>query len=122
MYKLPKIALPFIIGAIVLVIILTKSAVTIGSGEAGVLYKTFDGGVVIDEPPLGEGFHIVAPWNKVYIYEVRRQEIFEKMKVLSSNGLDIQLDASAWFQPDYADLGKLHQEKSEQYKERILLP
>ncbi|MFH6603772.1 prohibitin family protein [Maribacter algicola] len=122
MERLPKIALPVVFVLIALVILISKSAVTIGSGEAGVLYKTFGGGVVTDEPPLGEGFHIVAPWNKVYVYEVRQQEVFEKMKVLSSNGLDIQLDASTWFQPKYQDLGKLHQEKSEQYIERILLP
>ncbi|MEY8849040.1 prohibitin family protein [Psychroserpens sp. XS_ASV72] len=122
MEKLPKIALPVVFGAIVLLILLAKSAVTIGSGEAGVLYKTFGGGVVTDEPPLGEGFHIVAPWNKVYVYEVRRQEIFEKMKVLSSNGLDIQLDASAWYKPDEANLGKLHQEIGENYLNRIILP
>ena len=122
MEKLPKIGLPIIIGAIVLIIVLAKSAITIDSGEAGVLYKTFGGGVVTDAPPLGEGFHLVAPWNKVYVYEVRRQELFEKMKVLSSNGLDIQLDASAWYQPKYEELGKLHQEIGENYLERILLP
>ncbi|MFS4455505.1 prohibitin family protein [Maribacter sp. 2304DJ31-5] len=122
MDKLPKIALPAIFIFILLVILISKSAVTIGSGEAGVLYRTFGGGVVTDEPPLGEGFHIVAPWNKVYIYEVRQQEVFEKMNVLSSNGLDIKLDASAWFQPKYAELGKLHQEKGEDYVQRVLLP
>ena len=122
MEKLPKIGLPIIIIFIFLVIGIAKSAVTIGSGEAGVLYRTFGGGVVTDEPPLGEGFHIVAPWNKVYIYEVRRQELFEKMKVLSSNGLDIQLDASAWYQPKYNELGKLHQEIGENYLNRIILP
>ncbi|UKM63986.1 prohibitin family protein [Flavobacteriaceae bacterium GSB9] len=122
MEKLPKVALPLIIGAIVLVIILTKSAVTIESGEAGVLFKTFGEGVVVDEPAMGEGFHIVAPWNKVFIYEVRQQEILEKMNVLSSNGLDIKLEASVWFQPDFSNLGRLHQEKSEMYKERVLLP
>lgn len=122
MDKLPKIALPVIFALVLIIILISKSAVTIGSGEAGVLYKTFGGGVVTDEPPLGEGFHIVAPWNKVFIYEVRQQEVYEKMKVLSSNGLDIQLEASTWFQPKYEDLGKLHKEKSEMYKERILLP
>ena len=122
MEKLPKVALPAIIIAIVLIVLLSKSAVTIGSGEAGVLFKTFGEGVVINEPPLGEGFHIVAPWNKIYIYEVRQQEILEKMNVLSSNGLDIKLEASIWFQPNFSDLGKLHQEKSEMYKERVLLP
>lgn len=122
MEKLPKIGLPILIGIIVLIIVIAKSAVTIDSGEAGVLFRTFGEGVVIDEPPMGEGFHIVAPWNKVYVYEVRQQEVFEKMNVLSSNGLDIKLDASIWFQPDFNNLGKLHQEKSEQYISRVLLP
>lgn len=122
MEKLPKIGIPIMVILIILIILLAKSAVTIGSGEAGVLYRTFGGGVVTDEPPMGEGFHIVAPWNDVIIYEVRQQEIFEKLKVLSSNGLEIQIDASAWYQPEYNNLGKLHQEKSENYLQRVLQP
>ncbi|OUR91976.1 peptidase [Flavobacteriales bacterium 34_180_T64] len=122
MEKLPKIAFPMILIVVVLVILLAKSAVTIGSGEAGVLYKTFDNGVVTDKPALGEGFHIIAPWNKVIIYEVRQQELFEKMKVLSSNGLDIILETTAWYMPKSSDLGKLHQEKGENYLDRIIKP
>jgi len=120
--QLPKVTLPILILGIFLIIFLSKSVVTIEAGEAGVLWKRFGGGVVTEQPPLGEGFHIVAPWNKVYVYEVRRQELFEKMKVLSSNGLDIQLDASAWYQPKTLELGKLHQEIGEGYLERIILP
>ncbi|MEP2281263.1 prohibitin family protein [Maribacter sp.] len=122
MDKLPKIALPAIFIFIVVVIAISKSTVTIDSGQAGVLYKTFGDGVVTDEPPMGEGFHLVAPWNKVFIYEVRQQEVLEKMNVLSSNGLDIKLEASAWFEPIRNDLGKLHQEKGEDYVQRVLLP
>ena len=122
MDKLPKIALPTIVLIILAFILISKSTIIIGSGEAGVLYRTLGDGVVTDEPPLGEGFHFVAPWNKVYVYEVRRQEIFEKMKVLSSNGLDIQLDASAWYMPNYDNLGNLHQKIGENYLQRILLP
>jgi len=122
MDKLPKIALPVVVVFIALVILISKSAVTIDSGKAGVLYKTFGGGVVTDEPPLGEGFHVVAPWNKVFIYEVRQQEVLEKMNVLSSNGLDIKLEASAWFEPVRSKLGLLHQEKGEEYIQRVLLP
>jgi prohibitin 1 len=32
------------------------------------------GGVVTDAPPKGEGFKIIAPWNRVVIYNVRQQE------------------------------------------------
>jgi len=122
MNKLPKIGVPIIILLVLTIIILAKSAVTIRSGEAGVLYKTFGGGVVIDKPPLGEGFHLIAPWNKVIEYEVRQQELFEKMKVLSSNGLEIQIDASAWYVPVYNDLGNLHQTLGQNYLQRVIQP
>ncbi len=122
MDKLPKIALPIVFGLVILAVLLSKSAVTIGSGEAGVLYKTFGGGVVTDQPPMGEGFHIVAPWNDVFVYEVRQQELFEKMKVLSSNGLEIQIDASAWYQPVQNELGTLHQNLGEGYLDRVIKP
>ena len=122
MERLPKIAVPLFIGIVILIIVIAKSTVTIDSGEAGVLYRTFGGGVVTENPPLSEGFHFVAPWNKVFVYEVRQQSLDEKMTVLSSNGLEIKLDASVWFQPAYDDLGKLHKEKSEAYIERLLKP
>ncbi|TRZ45238.1 prohibitin family protein [Robertkochia solimangrovi] len=122
MNNLPKIGIPVIIIAIALIIFIAKSTVTIGSGEAGVLYRTLSGGVVTDEPPLSEGFHLVAPWNKVFVYEVRQQSVSEKMQVLSSNGLEIKLDASAWFQPMYEKLGLLHKEKGEDYVTRVLQP
>lgn len=122
MEKLPKLTVPVIIGIILIIILIAKSSVTIKAGDAGVLYQTFGNGVVTDKPPLGEGFHIIAPWNKVFIYEMRQQELSERMQVLSSNGLEIKLDASAWYQPVYEDVAKLHQEKGENYLERIIMP
>ena len=122
MEKLPKLTIPVIVGIVLFIILISKSSVTISSGHAGVLYQTFGNGVVTDEPPLGEGFHIIAPWNKVFIYEVRQQELSEKMQVLSSNGLEIKLDASAWYQPESNDIAKLHQEKGENYLQRVIQP
>ena len=122
MEKLPKLTLPVIVGLILLIILLSKSSVTIKSGHVGVLYQTFGNGVVTDKAPLGEGFHIIAPWNRVFIYESRQQELSDKMQVLSSNGLEIKLDASAWYQPVYSDVAKLHQEKGENYLQRVIMP
>lgn len=122
MEKLPKLTIPVIIGIIFLIILISKSSITIKSGHAGVLYKTFGDGVVTDKPPLGEGFHIIAPWNRVFVYEVRQQELSEKMQALSSNGLEIRIDASAWYQPIYSDIAKLHQEKGENYLQRVIQP
>ena len=120
--QIPKGIIPIVFIGILAIIFISKSTVTIDAGEAGVLWKRFAGGVVTDKPPLGEGFHIVAPWNTVIVYEVRQQELTEKMKVLSSNGLDIQLEATAWYQPQIENLGLLHQTKGQNYLDRVLKP
>ncbi|MGO3237577.1 MAG: prohibitin family protein [Psychroflexus halocasei] len=122
MEKLPKSIIPIVIAIIIVIIFISNSTVNINSGEAGVLFKRFGGGVVTDEPALGEGFHLVAPWNDVFVYEVRQQSIDEKMVVLSSNGLDIKLDVTIWYEPDYDRLGLLHKERGEDYLRRLILP
>ena len=123
MQKLPKIGLPVILIVLALMIFASKSSINIGYGEAGVLFRTFGGGVVTDVPPLGEGFHIIAPWNRVYVYNVKQQEFFEgNMQVLSSNGLEISLDVSVLYQPNYDRLGLLHRTKGENYVNIVLIP
>jgi len=121
MQRLPKFFIPFAILVILVLMLLANTAVTIDSGQNGVIYRTFQNGVDTDKT-LGEGFHIIAPWNKVIKYEVRQQEVFEQMKVLSSNGLEITLDVSSWYQPKKSELGKLHQNLGTTYLERVIKP
>ncbi|MCK0132106.1 prohibitin family protein [Flavobacteriaceae bacterium F08102] len=120
--QVPRGIVPIVIIAIIVIIFLSRSMVTIGSGQAGVLYETLGNGVVVDEPALGEGLNFVLPWNKVFIYEVRQQELSENMKVLSSNGLDINIDATAWYQPQSDKIGYLHRERGENYLDRVIKP
>ncbi len=121
-FKLPKFGILGIVLVIVAIIFISRSLVTVGAGQAGVLYETLGDGVVTDQPPLPEGLNFVAPWNKVVLYNVRQQELAERMNVLSSNGLDIQLDATAWYQPKYDELGMLHQKRGQDYVDRVIRP
>lgn len=121
-FKLPKFGILGIVLVIVAIIFISRSLVTVGAGQAGVLYETLGDGVVTDQPPLPEGLNFVAPWNKVVLYNVRQQELAERMNVLSSNGLDIQLDATAWYQPKYDELGMLHQTRGQDYVDRVIRP
>src|SRR5690349_7840621 len=71
---------------VVLSIISASMSVTIESGMRGVVFRKFGGGV--DKVNLlGQGFHIVAPWNTVFPYDTRIQEQTDAMDVLASNGL-----------------------------------
>lgn len=111
-----------IVGAIILVIIFwSRMTVTIEAGHGGVLFQTFGGGLKV-EKTYGEGFHFIAPWNRMIVYEVRQKEIAEVMNVLSSNGLEINVDVSAWYQPVYEELGLLHQRIGADYLQRVVIP
>jgi len=113
-----------IIGIIVVVVLLIgvlKMSITINAGEAGVLFKTFGGGVDTAQT-YGEGFHVIAPWNKMIRYEVRQNELLEQMSVLSANGLEITVDLSAWYHPEQSKLPQLHQEKGQDYLNRLVKP
>lgn len=114
------------IGIVVVVIIFimifwSRVTTTIEAGHAGVLFKTFGGGVDTTQT-FGEGFHFLAPWNKMVVYETRQQEIAEDMNVLSSNGLEIKADVSAWYRPEYKKIGLLHANVGTDYLRRVVIP
>src|SRR5215510_14315607 len=76
---------------------------TIGSGNAGVLWK-FVGGT---QPEVyGEGVHLIAPWNRLTRYDVRTQDKKEALHILSSNGLSVNLEASIRFHAMREELAK----------------
>lgn len=113
-----------VVGFILLMLFLTATRttfLTIDAGEKGVLFKRFSGGLE-KEKVYGQGFHLVAPWNKMFIYDVRIRENFETMEVLSKNGLNIKLELSYLFNPTPDRIGYLHEEVGPDYLERILKP
>ncbi|MDP2723303.1 MAG: prohibitin family protein [Bacteroidales bacterium] len=111
-----------VLGVLVFIVIFwSRMTVTIKGGYGGVLFQTFVGGIDTTNT-YGEGFHFIAPWNDMIEYETRQQEVAENMDVLSSNGLSIKADISAWYEPEYAQLGLLHSRIGTDYVKRIVIP
>ncbi len=95
--------------------------VTIKSGNAGVLYKKFTVGTITDRY-YGEGFHVITPWDKMYIYEVRTLQGSKTMKVMSNSGLSILLNISYRYSPKIDKLGLLHKKLGKNYVEKVVIP
>lgn len=95
---------------------------TIPSGYAGLVFRTFSGGINADEEPMGQGFHFKAPWDRVVTYEVRQKDVQQKLDVLSSNLLKIQLEMTVFHQPVYEALGALEIERGRGYEEAVIIP
>jgi prohibitin 1 len=118
---LPKALVMGIVGLIFIVLFGSSMFVTIDSGEKGVIFKKFGGGLD-KETVYGQGFHVIAPWNDMFVYDVKIHETFEKMEVLSKNGLSIRIDLSFRYMPIQEKIGYLHDEIGRNYLERIIKP
>lgn len=107
-----------------LIVLLTLSGSifkTIQPGEHAILFKRFGGG--IDKENIkSQGFHVIAPWNKLITYNTRTKEAFEKMSVLSKNGLTINVELSYRYQPVINKIGYLHDEIGPNYLKVIVMP
>ena len=113
-----------VLGLILFVVILIFSNATfttIESGQKGVLFKRFSGGLD-KENIYQQGFHVVAPWNTLYVYDVREEQLEEEMEVLSSNGLNIRVDVTIRVHPKYSEIGGLHENFGRQYTDRLVRP
>jgi len=119
--KLFTFGIMAMIGLIILLALSSSIFLTIKAGEKGVLFERFGGGVD-KETAYGQGFHVIAPWNNMFIYDVRTNEGLEKMQVLSKNGLQINVELSYRYAPDADKVGYLHDEIGPNYLNRIIVP
>ena len=118
---LPKAMIMGVVGLIFIVMFGSSMFRTIDPGEKGILFKKFGGGLD-KETVYGQGFHVIAPWNTLHVYDVKIHETFEKMEVLSKNGLSIKIDLSFRYMPIQEKIGYLHDEIGRNYLERIIKP
>lgn len=95
--------------------------ISVYPGEGIVVYHRFGGGTVSDDVYY-EGFHFVAPWNKVYRFDLTLQRITLPLTVLSSDGLDIHLDVSTSFRANPDLLPHLARRFGPTYTQKAVIP
>jgi regulator of protease activity HflC (stomatin/prohibitin superfamily) len=95
--------------------------IKVDAGQAGVLYRLFQGGTVTTKV-YGEGLHVIAPWNTLFIYNARVQQVPDEFTVLSQDGLAIKVEVSIRFRPQYDQLGLLHKHVGYDYVEKVVKP
>jgi prohibitin 1 len=118
---LPRVVVFGLLGVVLLFIFGSSMFVTINPGQKGVLFEKLGDGLD-KETVYGQGLHIIAPWNEMIVYDVKETETFEKMEVLSSNGLSIKIDLSILHKPVADRIGYLHDNLGTNYLEKIIKP
>jgi regulator of protease activity HflC (stomatin/prohibitin superfamily) len=94
--------------------------VTVPAGYKGVMWKRLSGTDV--ETLYLEGTHVILPWNRLQLYDVRIQRIDTIVTVLSTDGLEIDTHVSVRYRPVERTLPLLHQTVGPDYANRIVIP
>ena len=112
-----------IIGAVVILgfILSSKMFYNIEPGQQAIKFKTLSGGLD-KETMYTQGLNIIAPWNRLEVYDIKFQSTAEVMEVLSVDGLQIKIDLSFRYNPIPDKIGYLHDEIGRDYLERIIKP
>lgn len=103
------------------IIFFNRIVITIHPGELGVLWRFLGGGTQIDTV-YREGVHLILPFNKMYIYNVRKQQFTDTIKVLTVNGLSVEVRYSVRYYLEKDTLPLLHQHVGPDYVNVVVRP
>ena len=117
---LPFIAI-FAVGLFVIISLSSSLFYTIGPAERAVIFYKFGQG--LDKGNIiTPGFHVKAPWNKVYTFDVSENKVEEAMDVLDKSGLSISVDVSVRFSPIPGRIGFIQETFQQDYVSRLVIP
>ncbi|KPA15492.1 SPFH domain, Band 7 family protein [Candidatus Magnetomorum sp. HK-1] len=119
--KRPVIILGVLLFLVVFALLLNRIVIIVRAGEGGVLYRLLFEGTVVNRV-YGEGIHFILPCNTMFKYNCRVQEVTHDIRVISKNGLPINMKISIRFYPEYDMLGVLHKKLGPNYVETVIIP
>ena len=65
---------------------------------------------------------MIAPWNEMFVYNVKEQTAEESMDVLDRNGLSISVDVTVRFHPLQTKIGYVHEKFGRNYITVLVIP
>lgn len=117
--------LPLIIlGVIALFVIMGLSSsifYSVNATQRAVVFYKFGSGLAKDDV-ITPGFHMKAPWNDVFVYDVQESAEGENMDVLDKNGLSIHVDVTVRFKPISDKIGYIYEKFNMNYVDVLVKP
>ncbi|MEX2455551.1 MAG: prohibitin family protein [Rhodospirillaceae bacterium] len=103
-----------------LIFLWSRVVITIRSGQAGVIYHWVSGTNL--DRLYGEGLHLIWPWDRMHIYDVRLQTREREYTMLTQGGLPVKLLVAVRYRPDISMLPLLHVTVGPDYLEKVVFP
>ncbi|MGA3009068.1 MAG: prohibitin family protein [Terracidiphilus sp.] len=118
---MPYLILVSFLVCFILVFFFKSIVIMVYPGELGVLWRMLGGGTQIDTV-YREGMHVILPWNKMYVYNVRKQQFTDSINVLTVDGLTVGVKYSVRYYLEKDTLPLLHQRVGPDYVNVVVRP
>jgi len=131
---LPGLTVLALTGLFATVVLWPYIVINVPSGQVGVLWKRFNGldlyclcwvgrGTVLDPREIREeGLHILWPWDKLYLYDLRLQSNMQTYNAISKDGVNVKAQISVRYQLLHNSVGVLHKFIGPGYLASVLAP
>jgi regulator of protease activity HflC (stomatin/prohibitin superfamily) len=131
---LSSISIGLMVLLLAIIVLWPYVVITVPSGSVGVLWKRINGfdfycwcfvgrGTVLNPRELrGEGLHIILPWDKLYLYNLRLQTETLTVHAISKDGVSVAAQINVRFQLQHQSVAVLHKFVGPAYKASIVVP
>ena len=132
--RLPSIAFPLLVTFLAITMLWRFVIITVPAGHVGVLWKRFNTfdlycwcfagrGTMLNPQQLrGEGLHLIWPWDKLYIYNLRLQAYDATYNAISREGVSVTAQISTRFQLLNNSIAVLHKFIGPNYIDTVISP
>jgi regulator of protease activity HflC (stomatin/prohibitin superfamily) len=131
---LPSLSVGVLLAFLAATVLFPYVVITVPSGMVGVLWKRFNGydlyclcfvgrGTILDPRELrDEGLHIIWPWDKIYLYNLRLQSTAQTYNAISKDGVNVSVQVSIRYQLVHNYVAVLHKFIGPDYFASVINP
>jgi prohibitin 2 len=132
--RLLNVVTGLMVAAFVVAVLYPFTVITVPSGYVGVLWKRFGGfgiycwclvgrGTTLDPSEIREeGLHVIWPWDRLFLYDLRLQSTTQTYHAISKDGVSLIGTINARFQLRHDSVAQLHKFIGPGYTEMVVSP
>ncbi|MEJ2376074.1 MAG: prohibitin family protein [Pseudolabrys sp.] len=131
---LPSLSVLLMVAMLVATLLFPYVVITVPSGMVGVLWKRFNGydlycwcfvgrGTILDPRELrDEGLHLVWPWDKLFLYNLRLQSTTQTYNAITKDGVNVVVQINIRYQLLHNSIAVLHKFIGPDYLNSVVAP
>ena len=132
--RLPSLAFTLLVAFLMITVLWRFAVITVPSGHVGVLWKRFNTfdfycwcfggrGTMLNPQQLrGEGLHLIWPWDRLFIYNLRLQSVSQTYNAISKDGVNVTVQINIRYQLLNNAVAVLHKFIGPDYLHSVLSP